>query len=618
VQKAAQRLRGAERPLAADEHVRAVLAPTGIRINASGESMMQAAALANAVAQAYRDERSDGFVAPPGCKALSVSVAEQARPADSSLFSRRLGRCTLAALLLGLAGALMLSGRLMKIRDSVMPLFLFSLASICGLGLLTTNLSSAQAPAGATILALLLATAAAFTEFVISQKVRVSPRFLRFTAITFCAMAFGMGGCFRVLVVDQPESSALVRLSVQNTGATEELPLTYSSRFIATECAVISSKISWGNKVDEGVLGALRREYGYSLMRMEGQELIRRITRARAVPGTSIIEIRLQGPRAGPGRTASAGMPGAGLLAGAYQDYWRQRSETNLPRHVSTTLLNSGIAFHPRVDSGETQALMALTVFCLLALVALSGVYAVALLDRRPGRLWVFPTFGTAYIFALGFSAVISESDPDTHVARCLVRVWPPSDTGTTSGEKPREAIGKLLRYECDLARSEVVESNTVRALNWPTDLSQHLRDLLPPTGRPERKRSLQRCLDVYPVEGTFLLAFRAVGESAAKAAELANTAAASYCGLRHAGVEPTVPAWWKPDVEIVEKAEPVTRLQRSSHSLTSALGGGLVVFVLPFMVGATLGWYGCHREKVRRPRRTRRSGLRQRRAWFP
>jgi hypothetical protein len=166
--------------------------------------------------------------------------------------------------------------------------------------------------------------------------------------------------------------------------------------------------------------------------------------------------------------------------------------------------------------------------------------------------------------------------------------------------------VVELLRKECEFARSDRALFNTMEVLNQNSEFMKEGRGAQTSSENLESRRSLDKILQVFPIEGTYLLAFEAKGARASDTAEAANAAATTYCAMRRTVPVPSVHGYWKPEVEIADKAVPALRPERSPNPLAAALQSGLF-FLVPFIVGAGLGYVGFLLEKGRR---TKLAGL--------
>lgn len=593
LRKAQERLKpGAYTPeagAAMQDGLQTRLVPQGIQIRAIGRDAGETAALVNAVAEVYRDERNRLAPAPPGCQALSIAILRSAESSGSPVYIGPLFRSVLGAVFVGFAAARLFSRKSPAFGSPFLSTFLFWLSLLFGLAVLISPLELAVVLTGATLLAFEVAAGDACVALVASLEPSVPAKLLRYAFRSACILFIGAGIVLELLTPAGFWSSARVRVSVETPAINGELPISYDPRFVETECALICSRFISSQGVDRLQLKrALNRIWQYDLTQDQAAEIVARCTKAKMVPDTSLIDISYWG------RRHDALEAAANNIAEVYRDYWDRKPGTNQARRVTVKILDSTMPSRRERQMIWSQYCHAVTKQLLFALFGIAGVLCVAAMARNPVQLYLIPLFAIVYLGVLGASAILTSLMPRVHTATCLVRIWPPGTASNApAGERQSDNPVALLQRECKVATSELVLAKAVQALSANPGFIKEERENWETMSSSERQRLLKQRLRATPVADTFLVRLAAAAENPGVAAMVANAIGAAYCEVRNAGPD-------KLEVEILDRAISPMWPKSSSGPVADGLLAALG-YIAVFLAGAGIGYIGYLVEKVRR-----------------
>lgn len=238
--------------------------PDGLRLRAVGGNPREVAAVVNAIAEVYQQERNEIAPVPPGCKRKSITTTEKAHWSTRPLYFVRLPRFGLGAVLLGLAVGLWFSKQPPGNENPFIETFLRWLALGFGGALLLTRLGLGLILVGATVWAFLIATGAGCVALVVSKTPPVHPKVFPYTFRTVFILLVGAAVLWRLIGSEEALTSARVRVSIRGNQGNDELASTYDARLLATECRLIASSCILGSLDDPDSRKALAKHYGYN------------------------------------------------------------------------------------------------------------------------------------------------------------------------------------------------------------------------------------------------------------------------------------------------------------------------------------------------------------------
>jgi hypothetical protein len=499
-------------------------------VRAFSHSADEAVDMANALAEAYREERNNLWPPPPGCQSVAARIAERAQPEARATYFLQLFRGVLGGILMGVAVAFVLSAKSNVREGHLLPYFLTWFSFLFAVALLVPSLDVPTGLTAALLIALLMTTAAGCIDWAGDHNVPVSARFLHYAFGLACMLLMGWG-VFEVWVLKPMErTTTRVRVGVVDQGAGREVPLTYDRRFLKTEEALIESDYFSKHVVEKlGVKRVMEKNYPYELIPQQAAYIVNSRLSAETVKGTSLIDLHYSERFPADGVNAND-------IAELYQDFWQERSPRQPNHEVRVAAVepaNSTNADARRTVCGYLEGLLKGLYNSLLVL---TGAIVTVVVARKPVHLYRLLGGFLLYFITLGLLWMASESPTRPAFASSLVRVWP-SELSGLDGTRPRPGPpnhrNSLLAKESAVAVSREVLTLTLEALmaDYTFKLAQdrQLHDM----GRYEREHWIAQRLEVIPVGNSFLMKFIARADNPGDATRISAVAAEQYCAWR-------------------------------------------------------------------------------------
>ncbi len=571
--------------LKAGVRLRALTDRSLLEISVIREDAEEAARIANAIAEAYREFQQEGFGGDStATSAMTVQLVDRATPAASPVRKAKLvklGCGVMGGILLGLASGAVFAWIAWRFRKppnarvgAFLPVFAISFCLVLGLAGLLAPTQLPLAILMGLLLAFVTGSVAEWWVFARANFTHAPRAIVRLLAtvfvIVFCWNGLGLLFSPKLFACVSRVNLSHDRAIGVGAKASAGVPQPVDARLLKTECNVIQSAAMLDRVIESFDLGGvLGRKYstGRRVKTRDARAFLQAALEVRPIHKTSVIKIRVLAES--PHQASEL----ASHLTGAYLRHHHQAGENgSISSAVRVTVLDSTVtAFTgtwPRILMTLTQALIQALSW---AFAAGGGVACAALLVGKISRRMWLALGGSliACVAAMLIGAFALSLTPASYTGKAVIRLDSKASDAAEGGARPLVTdIYDPLLLESQRAeiRSDEVLRKAAEKLDWKKISGRKLTTEGEELTTADVIERLRSGLLARPIPDTSLIEISAVRRDREEAAAIANAVAEAYRTHKQELAEAVPAAIHAIQAEIVGWAEtPTSALLREN-----------------------------------------------------